>query len=201
MTPFDPSFKVKLTPNQGGKRTATRLIVLHYTASSSLDSTVDWLCNKLAKASAHFVVGRDGAVVQLADTNAVTWHAGASSWKGAPSVNSYSIGIEMLNLGPLKRVPAAAGKPVSYRANGSTLDIPESDVFHGRHQTDRACPYEHWQRYPDAQVAAVDRLLSKLLDAYPHVEDVVGHSDIAPGRKIDPGPAARTSVAVPKRVV
>lgn len=194
--PLDKSYRIKLTPNQLGKRKSTRLIVLHYTASSSLDGAVDWLCSPLSKASAHFVVGRDGQVVQLADTDAICWHAGKSSWKGAPAVNSFSVGVELVNLGPLKQW-TLPGKPTVYRANGSAQDIPESDVWHGRHATDLACPYEHWQRYPEAQLSALDKLLGQLLDVYPTVEDVVGHSDVAPGRKIDPGPALPSIFVAP----
>jgi AmpD protein len=42
--------------------------------------------------------------------------------------------------------------------------------------------------YTDPQYAALAALAAALLRAYP-VEDVVGHADIAPGRKTDPGPA------------
>jgi AmpD protein len=44
--------------------------------------------------------------------------------------------------------------------------------------------------YEDAQYATLRRLLPLLLEAYgiPH-ERVVGHSDVAPGRKTDPGPS------------
>jgi N-acetyl-anhydromuramoyl-L-alanine amidase len=45
--------------------------------------------------------------------------------------------------------------------------------------------------YEDAQYESLALLISLLLVTYPtlHREDIVGHSDIAPGRKTDPGPA------------
>lgn len=41
--------------------------------------------------------------------------------------------------------------------------------------------------FTDAQYASLNPLLATLGHAYP-IEDIVGHSDIAPGRKTDPGP-------------
>lgn len=43
------------------------------------------------------------------------------------------------------------------------------------------------QPFTDAQYATLDSLVKQLKAAYP-IRDVVGHSDIAPGRKTDPGP-------------
>jgi AmpD protein len=47
------------------------------------------------------------------------------------------------------------------------------------------------QPYTDAQYDALVRLVRQLRDAYPAItaERICGHSDIAPGRKTDPGPA------------
>jgi AmpD protein len=43
--------------------------------------------------------------------------------------------------------------------------------------------------YEDAQYETLRELLSRLLEAYPRItrERIVGHSDVAPGRKSDPG--------------
>ena len=45
--------------------------------------------------------------------------------------------------------------------------------------------------YSDAQYATLRDLTRELLRAYPDLrpERICGHSDIAPGRKTDPGPA------------
>lgn len=41
--------------------------------------------------------------------------------------------------------------------------------------------------WPDAQVEVIRAVIEALFEAYP-IRDVVGHSDVAPGRKPDPGP-------------
>jgi AmpD protein len=41
--------------------------------------------------------------------------------------------------------------------------------------------------WPEAQVEANRAIILALCNAY-NIEDVVGHEDVAPGRKTDPGP-------------
>lgn len=48
--------------------------------------------------SAHFVVRRDGELVQFVSCDARAWHAGTSVWQGQPGCNDYSIGIELEGL-------------------------------------------------------------------------------------------------------
>jgi AmpD protein len=93
--------------------------------------------------SSHFLVRRDGQVVQFVPCNKRAWHAGASTWNGCARCNDFSIGIEL---------------------EGSDFEP-----------------------YTGLQYAALARLTRCLKRAYP-IRDIVGHSDIAPGRKTDPGP-------------
>ena len=51
------------------------------------------------RVSAHYVIGRDGAVYQLVDERARAWHAGESKWGADTDLNSASLGIELDNNG------------------------------------------------------------------------------------------------------
>ena len=45
--------------------------------------------------SAHFLVRRDGALLQFVPVHERAWHAGASSWRGRDRCNDFSVGIEL----------------------------------------------------------------------------------------------------------
>jgi N-acetyl-anhydromuramoyl-L-alanine amidase len=96
------------------------------------------------RVSAHFVVRRDGWLLQFVPCNRRAWHAGDSMWRGRPRCNDFSIGIEL-----------EGADAVPYTA---------------------------------PQYRRLGQLLRALARRYP-IADVAGHSDIAPGRKTDPGPA------------
>jgi len=76
---------------------AVTCIVLHATATPSLASPLSWLCDPASKVSAHYLIGTDGELYHLVLDNNIAWHAGVSEWKGRESVNSFSVGIEMVN--------------------------------------------------------------------------------------------------------
>lgn len=47
-----------------------------------------------------------------------------------------------------------------------------------------------WPKFPDVQIAALKKLLNELMRKFPITYDrIVGHEDVSPGLKIDPGPA------------
>jgi AmpD protein len=94
------------------------------------------------KVSSHFLIRRDGEVVQFVPVERRAWHAGASCWRGRSRCNDFSIGIE--------------------------LEGTDDDAF------------------TDAQYQALNQLLVELRAKHP-IRDVAAHSDVAPGRKTDPG--------------
>ena len=47
------------------------------------------------RVSSHYLIRRDGTLVQYVPCDKRAWHAGASSWKGRERCNDFSIGIEL----------------------------------------------------------------------------------------------------------
>ena len=95
------------------------------------------------RVSAHFLIRRDGVLLQFVSCRQRAWHAGVSCWNGRQRCNDFSIGIELEGCDEL--------------------------------------PFE------DAQYLQLMALIESLRTRYP-VSAVVGHADVAPGRKTDPGP-------------
>lgn len=155
-------------------------IVLHYTAGKNGESSARYLARDHVKASAHLVVARDGAIYQLVPFNTVAWHAGRSSWKGRSGLNQYSIGIEIDNAGVLTR----AGS--QYAAWFGRKYSPD-EVIQATHRNEDNP--RHWHTYTEQQIEVVETLCEMLTDRYPAIKEIVGHEEIARGRKQDPGPA------------
>jgi N-acetylmuramoyl-L-alanine amidase len=123
------------------------IIVIHYTALSSISNSLKYLCSKKNKVSSHYLISQEGKIYSLVSEKKRAWHAGQSYWGGNTDINSVSIGIE-LDYSP------------SHKNNQFTLKLNSALIF----------------------------LLKKLLKKYRiSAHNILGHSDIAPYRKIDPG--------------
>lgn len=162
------------TPNQGGDfREDPSLVVVHDTAGASLASSVSWLRDRRAKASAHLVIGRGGEVVQLVPFNKVAWHAGRSRYRGRVGCNAFSIGIEHDNPGRLDWIGRSSFKR-RYKG-GQFVRTPE----HGA---------GWWLDYTEEQLAASLGVVLALRERYPSLVHLEPHWAISPGRKVDTNP-------------
>ena len=48
--------------------------------------------------SSHFLIRRDGELIQFVSCDERAWHAGISVWEGRPQCNDFSVGIELEGL-------------------------------------------------------------------------------------------------------
>jgi N-acetyl-anhydromuramyl-L-alanine amidase AmpD len=156
------------SPNQDGR---VRFLVLHFTNqdfAQSLATLTDPHGSR--RVSAHYLISASGVprrtprVYRLVPESQRAWHAGASRWQGQTALNDPSIGIELVY---------APGCPTPYALPSAPPD---------------PCTYPE---FDPAQVARLVRLAREVLARHPDITParVVGHSDIAPDRKSDPGPA------------
>ena len=101
-----------------------------------------------SKVSCHFLINRNGSVLQMVNEKNIAWHAGKSRWKNFMNLNKNSLGIELVNKG---------------------------------HEFG-------YQNFTNHQIRSLI-ILCKILKRKFAIkkENFLGHSDIAPLRKIDPG--------------
>jgi N-acetylmuramoyl-L-alanine amidase len=169
----------KATPNKGGIY-VPQYLVIHYTAATTAASAINWFLNPVAQASAHLVIAQDGTITQFAPFNVVTWHAGKSEWKGVSGLNQFSIGIELVNGGRLRQGGDKWTCPVD------RCVIPNDEVMLATHKNESV--QSAWHEYDGRQMEAAAVVAATLVQAY-GLKDVLGHDDISPIRKSDPGPA------------
>ncbi len=129
---------ISLPPAQFGSDDIVRLF------TNSLDPEAHPYFSAISalRVSAHFLIRRDGVLIQFVSCLRRAWHAGESSWNGRERCNDFSIGIELEGCDEL--------------------------------------PFE------EAQYLRLVDLIQSLCTCFP-IAAVVGHSDIAPGRKTEPG--------------
>ena len=147
-----------------GKSERIKSIVLHYTVSNNARS-INTLTT--GQVSAHYLIldNDDDKIYNLVSEDERAWHAGNGAFAGRTILNDTSIGIEIVNSGI---------KP-EYRdalKNGN-LD------YH---------PYDHYVEFDELQIKKVAQLVQDLAARYNiSPKNIIGHADMAPSRKIDPG--------------
>lgn len=88
------------SPNHDSRNgRAIDMIVIHYTGMESAALSLERLCDRDAKVSAHYLIDESGNVVRLVAEERRAWHAGVAFWRGETDVNARSIGIELQNPG------------------------------------------------------------------------------------------------------
>lgn len=162
------------TPNKGGN-IRPRFLLNHYTVSDSLEGTARYFQRRESKVSAHLLIGRDGRIIQMVPFDRRAWHAGQSKWDKYIGLNDYSIGLEYINWGPL-RLDKSDGKLYSER--GAVVAKSDAIYLNGR----------WWQKFTVEQLEVGFNVSRELFWHYA-LDDSLGHFEVSPGRKIDPGPA------------
>lgn len=167
------------SPN-GGSSVRPLYLIIHYTAGTTADGAISWFKNSAAKASAHLVIDRKGVATQMRSFNQSAWHAGKSTWNELEGMNSFSLGIELVNAGKLTKTES--GDWVNWAKN----KITSSEVIVATHKHESSPA--GWHNYSPEQIEAVVDIGMALHAAYGFL-DVLGHEDVSPHRKVDPGPA------------
>jgi len=150
-------------------------LVLHFTSEHFAESMRLLTQPGDRPVSVHYVIPEPGdetyargslRVHRLVHEDRRARHAGMSYWHGTQSLNDSSIGIEIVN------------------RSTCVNDDPDTDAPTPEAQT---CTF---LEFPDEQIELVIMLARDILDRNPDIDpvNVIGHGDIAPGRRMDPGP-------------
>ena len=139
------------SPNFDPKKRKTnqvKFLIFHYTGMKSEKAAIKRLTDERTKVSSHYLIKKNGNVINLVPDLYIAWHAGNSRWKKYISLNKNSIGIEITNPGH------------SYG----------------------------YKKFPHLQISSLIKLSKFLIKKYKiNKKNILGHSDIAPERKKDPG--------------
>lgn len=183
---FYPNAKLDLVrPGAGRPMNIRRLLVVHYTEGVTAASSIDFWKNdpncKRDDIGAHFIIERTGEIYQCRPLDRTISHCGNSRWYDPYSkimrrgCNAFAIGIELANTGSATDKITAEDRLPAY-----------SGTVRKKHKLDST--FANWEVYPTPQLTSLETLSDWLFSTF-HLDDVVGHDNIAPERKRDPGPA------------
>ena len=156
-TSYSPNFNLpKRVKNK------IKFIIIHYTGMKKESAAIKRLQDPKSKVSSHYLIKRNGEIINLVPDLFEAWHAGISSWKHFKSLNKDSIGIEITNPG-----------------------------------------HQHgYKKFSKKQIFSLQKLLYILIKKYRIKKNcVLGHSDISPSRKKDPGEKFPWEMLAKKKLV
>lgn len=175
---YPHNFKYVVDPD-GGKsllKTEENIpvgIVLHHTVTYNLNATVKYLQEH--DVDVHFVIGKNGDIVQMVPCNRNAAHVGVSKWGKYTNLNDYFVGIEVVNIGPLEK-----------KENGKYYDC-YGQIHSGEVRSREVFGYKYWSPFTDKQEESLKKLVMWLVKTYKiDPKNVVGHYECSPKRKIDP---------------
>ena len=163
--------------------TRVRIVVIHHTTADFQESFEILTEPSDRPVSSHYLVPEPGdpsysnknlKLYSLVREEGRAWHAGSSYWAGRTALNDMSIGIELVNQ--------------TYCHKSEETSASEKAMDNSKNQEPaRICFYPD---FADSQLDILITLLDGILKRHTEVKpvNIVGHSDIAPQRKIDPGP-------------
>jgi N-acetylmuramoyl-L-alanine amidase len=169
-----PDIHERPSPNHSARKPGVRVdtVLIHHTASTGDSGTLEWLRSPTSEVSAHYLVGTVGTVWQLVPEERKAWHAGLGRlpWETCRpyDVNHRSVGIEIVNPGD--------GKTPFTEAQYRALAWLVPDIVRGLGSFAVVRP-------SDASSNVVK--VAGKTEAHNMVY-VLGHRDVAPGRKTDP---------------
>lgn len=162
------------------------IVVIHFTAID-FDTSLRVLTERSSRpVSSHYLIPEPNdasyerarlRVYELVPEARRAWHAGVSHWRGKTGLNDQSIGIELVN------TPSCHDRPDSDAPAVDTEATPEPEPD----EPEAICFYPD---FAESQIVLLTELLRDILKRHPDIRPthIVAHSDIAPSRKIDPGP-------------
>ena len=180
-------------------------LVLHYTAGNgNAKATARVFEVPGRQASAHYIVGRQGEVLNCVPLSMAAWHAGDGGHSRLPTPEQLEGASLAVNpedrIVLLDDVPPAP-REVNRRSVGIEMCnrgwAPHANYpsFVARHRNP-ASTSKSWEAYPDALIESVLDLVDEIKTAVPTLKYVCGHEDVThrdtlgkAGAKLDPGPA------------
>jgi N-acetylmuramoyl-L-alanine amidase len=186
--------RVRVTSENFNSRVS--LVVIHHTTENFADSLQTLTERSGYPVSSHYLIPEpddptygDGRlhVYELVPETYRAWHAGDSYWGGRTSLNDQSIGIELVNRTWCHRSPLDTGDGIVEAAGARMPGAIDESTAIADAVPESICFYPD---FAESQIELLTGLLDDILRRHPSIRptQIVGHSDIAPGRKIDPGP-------------